>query len=98
MITTADTIVKTVETSFMELPDTTNTQTRIEGLTFRELKGLDKALLHTRDKLANNSANLTDIDKDKINEKKRQLGEAEDEISKKDIRARLNNFEDQKVA
>ena len=34
-ITTADTIVKTVQTSFMELLDATNVQTQTEGLTFR---------------------------------------------------------------
>ena len=49
----------------MELPDTTNTQTQTEGLTFRELKFLDKALQRARDELVNDLANLTDIDKDK---------------------------------
>ena len=34
-ITTADTIVKTVQTSFMELLDAANVQTQTEGLTFR---------------------------------------------------------------
>ena len=38
MVTTADTIVKTVETSFMELPGAAYAQTQTEGLTFRELQ------------------------------------------------------------
>ena len=87
MITTADTIVETVETSFMELPDAAYAQTQTEGLTFREPQGLDIALQRTCGELVYNLAKLTDIDKD-IAKEKRKLGEAEDEISKKDIRAR----------
>ena len=48
----------------------------------------------TRDDLVDNFAKLTDIDKD-IAKENRKLGDAEDEISKKDIRARLKNFEDE---
>ena len=65
MITTADTIVETVETSgtaFMELPNAAYAQTQTEGLKFRELQGLDKALQHTCGELVNSLAKLTDID------------------------------------
>ena len=48
----------------------------------------------TRGDLVDNFAKLTDIDKD-IAKENRKLGDAEDEISKKDIRARLKNFEDE---
>ena len=47
--------------------------------------------------LVNNLAKLTDIVKD-IAKEERKLGEAEDEISKKDIKARLKNLEDEKAA
>ena len=66
----------------LELPDVANKHTQTEGLTFRELEGLDKALQSTRGELTNNLAKLTDSDKD-IAKKKRKLQEAEDEISKK---------------
>ena len=44
-----------VETFFMELPDAANAQTQTEGLTFRELQGLDKTLQRTPGELVNNS-------------------------------------------
>ena len=72
----------------LELPDVANTHTQTEGLTFRELQGLDKALQRTRGELSNNLAKLTDLDKDIAKERKK-LDEAEDEISKTDIKARL---------
>ena len=50
------------------LPDIANVQTQTEGLTFRELQGLDKAL-RTRGELTNNLAKLSDIDKDIAKEK-----------------------------
>ena len=81
----------------MDLPDVKNTHTQTEGLNLRELQGLDKALQSIRGELVNNLAKLTDIDKD-IAKEKRKLGEAEDEISKKDIKARLKNLEDEKAA
>ena len=81
----------------MDLPDVKNTHTHTEGLNLRELQGLDKALQSIRGELVNNLAKLTDIDKD-IAKEKRKLGEAEDEISKKDIKARLKNLEDEKAA
>ena len=81
----------------MELPDAANGQTQTEGQTFRELQGLDKTLPPTPGELFNNLAKLTDIDND-IAKEKRKLGEAEDEISKKDIRARLKNPEDERAA
>ena len=70
----------------LELPDVANSQTQTEGLTFRELQGLDKALQRTRGELANNLAKLTDLDKD-IAKERRKLDEAEDEISKTDIKS-----------
>ena len=79
----------------LELPDVANKRTQTEGLTLRELQGLDKALQSIRGELTNNLAKLTDIDKD-IAKKKRKLQEAEDEISKSDITARLKNLEDER--
>ena len=55
----------------LELPDVANTHTQTEGLTFRELQGLDKALRRTRGELANNLAKLTDLDKDIAKERKK---------------------------
>ena len=81
----------------MDLPNVKNTQTQTEGLNLKELQGLDKALQSIRGELVNNLAKLTDIDKD-IAKEKRKLDEAEDEISKKDIKARLKNLEDEKAA
>ena len=80
-----ETIVKTVQTSFMELPYVANVRTQTESLTYRELEGLDEALRRIRGELVNNLAKLSDIDKDNEKEK-RKLGEAEDEISKEDIK------------
>ena len=80
----ADTIAKIVETPFIELPNAANDQTQTEGLTFRELKCLDKALQRTHGELVNNLVKLTDIDKDTTKEK-RKLGEAENEISEKEL-------------
>ena len=81
----------------LELPDVANAHTQTEGLTFRELQGLDKALQRTRGELANNLAKLTDLDKD-IAKERRKLDEAGDEISKNDIKARLKNLEDERGA
>ena len=81
----------------MELPDIKNAQTQTEGLTLRELQGLDKALQCTSGKLTNNLAKLTELDKD-IAKENRKLQEAEDEISKNDIKARLKNLEDERAA
>ena len=94
--------VESLETSMMtdwglELPDVANKHTQTEGLTLRELQGLDKALQSIRGELTNNLAKLTDIDKD-IAKEKRKLQEAEDEISKSDITARLKNLEDERSA
>ena len=79
----------------LKLPDVANKRTQTEGLTLRELQGLDKALQSIRGELTNNLAKLTDIDKD-IAKEKRKLQEAEDEISKSDITARLKNLEDER--
>ena len=83
--------VESLETSMtdwgLELPDVANKHTQTEGLTLRELQGLDKALQSIRGELTNNLAKLNDINKD-IAKEKRKLQEAEDEISKSDITAR----------
>ena len=89
-----------VETSLqtlMELPDIKNAQIQTEGLTLRELQGLDKALQRTRGELTNNLAKLTELDKD-ITRQKQKLQEAEDETSKRDIRSRIQNLEDERAA
>ena len=90
----------TIETSLqalMELPDVKNARTQTEGLTLRELTGLDKALQSIRGELTNNLAKLTDIDKD-IAKENRKLQEAEDETTKRDIRSRIKNLEDERDA
>ena len=79
----------------MNLSDVKNTQTQTEGHNLLELQGLDKVLQRIWGELVNNLAKLTDIVKD-IAKEERKLGEAEDEISKKDIKARLKNLEDEK--
>ena len=81
----------------MELPDVKNAQTQTEGLTLRELQGLDKALQRTRGELTNNLSKLTELDKD-IARQKQMLQEAEDETSKRDIRSRIQNLEDERAA
>ena len=85
--------VETTVTSLIELPEVKKVRTQTEGLTFRELQGLDKALQSIRGELANNLAKLTDIDKD-IAKEKRNIQEADDEIAKQDITTRLKNLED----
>ena len=72
-------------------------KTQTEGLNLLELQGLDKVLQGIRGELVNTLAKLTDIVKD-IAKEERKLGEAEDEVSKKDIKARLKNLEDEKAA
>ena len=94
----ADATVETVLTDWnLILPDVANKRTQTEGLTLRELQGLDKALQSIRGELTNNLAKLTDIDKD-IAKEKRKLQEAEDEISKSDITAHIKNLEDERSA
>ena len=92
----SETVVKTLGTSFIE-EQRTDTQPQTEGLTLRELQGLDKVLQHMRGELVNNLAKLTELDKD-ISKEKRKLQAAEDEISKRDITARLKTLEDEKTA
>ena len=92
----ADEIVETMLPGrSLELLDVANKHTQTEGLAFRELEGLDKALQSTRGELTNNLAKLTDNDKD-IAKEKRKLQEAEDEISKRDITERLKKLEDER--
>ena len=94
----ADATVETMLTGWnLELPDVANKHTQTEGLALRELQGLDKALQSTRGELTNNLAKLTALDKD-IAKEKRKLQEAEDEISKSDITARLKNLGDERSA
>ena len=82
----------------MELPDDVkNARTQTEGLTLRELKGLNEALHSIRGELTNNLAKLIDLDKDTAKEN-RKLREAEEEISRRDIRACLKNLEDERAA
>ena len=89
-----ETAVKSLETS---LTDWVHTDTQTEGLTLRELQGLDKALQRTRDELINNLSKLTELDKD-ITRQKQKLQEAEDETSQRDIRSRIQNLEDERAA
>ena len=94
-----ETAVKSLETS---LTDCIHTDTQTEGLTLRELQGLDKALQRTRDELTNNLAKLTELDKD-IARQKQKLQEAEDDeatddTTKRDIRSRIKNLEDERDA
>ena len=80
--------VKSLETS---LTDWVHTDTQTEGLTLRELQGLDKALQCTRGELTNNVAKLTELYKDTARQKQK-LQEAKDETSKKDIRSRIKKL------
>ena len=81
----------------LELPDVENKHTQTEGLAFRELEGLDKALQSTRGELNNNLAKLTDLDKH-IAYEKQKLQEAEDETSIKEITKRIEKLEDERSA
>ena len=94
-----ETAVKSLETS---LTDWVHTDTQTEGLTLRELQGLDKTLQRTREELTKNLAKLTKLDKD-ITRQKQKLREAEDdgatdETTKRDIRSRIKNLEDERAA
>ena len=85
-----ETAVKSLETS---LTDWVHTDTQTEGLTLRELQGLDKALQRTRGELTNSLEKLTDLDKN-ITRPKQKLQEAEDdeatdETTKRDRRSRI---------
>ena len=80
-----ETAVQSLETTFI---DCVPSGTKTEGLTLRELQEFDKALQRTRGELTNNLAKLTELDKDITKENKKKIQEAEDEISKNDIRAR----------
>ena len=74
-----------------------HTDTQTEGLTLRELQGLDKALERTCGELTNNLSKLTEHDNN-ITRQKQKLQEAEDETSKRDIRSRIKNLEDERAA
>ena len=92
-----------VETSLqtlMELPDIKNAQTQTEGLTLRELQGSDKALQRTRGEHTNNLAKLTELDKDIARQKQKlqEADEATDETTKREIRSRIKNLEDERAA
>ena len=63
-----ETAVKSLETS---LTDWVHTDTQTEGLTLRELQGLDKALQRTRGELINNLSKLTELDKDITRQKQK---------------------------
>ena len=89
-----ETAVKSLETS---LTDWVHTDTLTERLTLRDLQGLDKALQRTCGELTNNLAKFTELDKN-IAKENRKLQEAEDEITKNDIKARLKNLEDERAA
>ena len=91
------TVTSLIDNWNSELPEVKNARTQTEGLTIRELRGLDKTLQTIPGELTNNLAKLTDIDKD-IAKEKQKLQAAEDEISRKDITARLKNLEDEKNA
>ena len=94
----ADATVETMLTDWeLELPDVENKRTQTEGLTLRELQGLDKALQTTRGELVNNLAKLTELDKD-IARNERKLQETEDETIKAEITARLKIFYDERSA
>ena len=70
-------------------------QTQTEGLTFRELAGLDQALQRTRGELENNLGKLTQLDED-IMEEKQNLAQAErrgNEEQQKEIRQRIQDLE-----
>ena len=69
-----ETAVMSLETSFT---DWVHTDTQTEGLTLRELQGLNKALQRTRGELTNNLAKLTELDKD-IARQKQKSQEAEE--------------------
>ena len=93
-----DAIIETTLTDWeLELPDVENKRTQTEGLALRELQGLDKALQSTRGELVNNLAKLTELDKE-ITKEKQKLQVAEDDISKRDITARLKNLYDERSA
>ena len=85
-----ETAVKSLETS---LTDSVHTDTQTEGLTLRELQGLDKALQRTRGELTNNLTKLTELDKDNTRQKQKlqeaQDDEATDETTKRDKRSRI---------
>ena len=89
------TVTSLIDNWNSELPEVKNARTQTEGLTIRELRGLDKTLQTIPGELTNNLAKLTDIDKD-IAKEKQKLQAAEDEISRKDITACLKNLEDEK--
>ena len=65
-----ETAVKSLETS---LTGWLHTDTQTEGLTLRELEGLDKALQRTRGEHTNNLAKLTELDKDIITQSYKRL-------------------------
>ena len=93
-----DAIIETTLTGWeLELPDVENKRTQTEGLALRELQGLDKALQSTRGELVNNLAKLTELDKE-ITKEKQKLQLAEDDISKRDITARLKKLYDERSA
>lgn len=64
----SETTVKTLETSFI---DRTNSISQTEGLTLRELQGLDKVLQQNRGEFTNNLAKLTSLTKTSTNKNKK---------------------------
>lgn len=91
-----DTSVKSLETSFNNLD--VHAQTQTEGLTLREIQGLDKALQSIRGELTNNLAKLTEIDKDIAKEKQKLEQAGDDEFQQQRITERIQNLEDERSA
>ena len=82
----------------LELPDVGSKYTQTDGMSFRELEGLDKSLQGIGGELTNNLAKLTDIDNQIAKEKRKLNDPNADETAKKDITALLKNLEDERSA
>ena len=98
----ADNPIKLIETSLTEIAVEASTQTETDGLTLRELQGLDKELRtinsYLRSAIAKSMAKQVDIDKEKKILDEMANDETNSDDQREEVRVRLQRFQDEQKA
>ena len=98
----ADNSIKLIETSSMEIGVETSTQTETDGLTLRELQGLDRELRtissSLRSAITKSMAKQVDIDKEKRKLEEMANDETYSDEQREEVRATLRRFQDKQKA
>ena len=98
----ADNSIKLIETALTEISVEASTQTETDGLTLRELQGLDRELRTINDSftsaIAKSMVKQVDIDKEKQKLKVMANDETYSDKQREEVRARLQRFQDEQKA